>query len=213
LLLLLFCTKLRDLFARYRIVQERAASEFIQLRQGAPSTVIFMVYNYDDVNPDDYILSKSQVKRDMHALQALGESLIDMNEKQLASIPLSETMLDAIYIARKLPPKEARRRQIQYIGRLMREGNHEEIKAAVDKLQNRSDQYVHRQHQVERYRDMLIDGDKQIFQTLVTSCPGIDVQHLRQLIRSAQKEREENKPPASARKLFAFIREQFVLQD
>jgi ribosome-associated protein len=172
-----------------------------------------MVYNYDDINPDDYIRSKSQVKRDMHALQALGESLIDMNEKQLAAIPLSDEMLDAIYIARKLPPKEARRRQIQYIGRLMREGNHEEIQAAVDKMQNRNDQYIHRQHQIERYRDLLIEGDKQVFQNLVTSCPGMDVQHLRQLIRSAQKEREENKPPASARKLFAFIREQLEAQD
>lgn len=172
-----------------------------------------MVYNYDDINPDDYILSKSQVKRDMHALQALGESFITMNEKQLAQIPLSEEMLDAIYIARKLPLKEARRRQVQYIGRLMREGNHEEIQAAVDKLQNRSDQYVHRQHQVERYRDLLIEGDKQIFQTFVTSCPGIDVQHLRQLIRSAQKEREENKPPASARKLFGFVRDALEKQD
>lgn len=172
-----------------------------------------MTYNYDDINPDDYILSKSQVKRDMHALQALGESLIHMNEKQLAKIPLSEEMLDAIYIARKMPPKEARRRQIQYIGRLMREGNHEEIKAAVDKLQTHSDQYVHRQHQIERYRDLLIEGDKQIFQTLVSSCPGIDVQHLRQLVRSAQKEREENKPAASARKLFGYIRDQLELQD
>lgn len=172
-----------------------------------------MVYEYDDINPDDYILSKSQVKRDMHALQALGESLIDMNEKQLAQIPLDDTMLDAIYIARKLPPKEARRRQIQYIGRLMREGNHEEIKAAVDKIRNRNDQYVHRQHQIERYRDLLIEGDKSVFQSLVSSCPGMDIQHLRQLIRSAQKERDENKPPASARKLFGFIRDQLAAQD
>jgi len=172
-----------------------------------------MVYQYDDINPDDYIKSKSQVKREMHALQAVGEQLVEMNEKQLATIPLDETMLDAIYIARKLPHKEARRRQIQYIGRLMREGNHEEICAAVEKLQNRSDQYIHRQHQVERYRDLLIQGDKQIFQTLVTSCPGLDVQHLRQLIRGAQKDLEENKPPAHARKLFTFIREQLEAQD
>lgn len=185
----------------------------ILLHQPSKQTGKIMVYKYDDINPDDYIKSKSQVKREMHALQDVGEKLIDMNEKQLATIPLDETMLDAIYIARKLPHKEARRRQIQYIGRLMREGNHEEICAAVDKLQNRSDQYIHRQHQVERYRDLLIQGDKQIFQTLVTSCPGIDVQHLRQLIRTAQKEAEENKPPASARKLFAFIREQLEAQD
>lgn len=172
-----------------------------------------MVYQYDDINPDDYIKSKSQVKREMHALQALGERIVDMNEKQLASIPLSEEMLDAIYIARKMPPKEARRRQIQYIGRLMREGNHEEIQAAVDKMQNRSDQYIHRQHQVERYRDLLIEGDKPAFQQLVNSCPGIDVQHLRQLVRAAQKDKEENKPPANARKLFAFIRESLEAQD
>lgn len=172
-----------------------------------------MVYNYDDINPDDYIKSKSQVKRDMHALQALGESLLNFNEKQLAEIPLSETMIDAMNIARKMPLKEARRRQIQYIGRLMREGNHEEIQAAVDKLQNRNDQHVHRQHQIERYRDLLIEGDKQIFQTLVTNCPGIDIQHLRQLIRSAQKEKEENKPAASARKLFGFIRQELEKQD
>lgn len=172
-----------------------------------------MVYQYDDINPDDYIKSKSQVKREMHALQALGERIVDMNEKQLANIPLSEEMLDAIYIARKMPPKEARRRQIQYIGRLMREGNHEEIQAAVDKMQNRSDQYIHRQHQVERYRDLLIEGDKPAFQQLVTACPGMDVQHLRQLVRAAQKDLEENKPPANARKLFAFIRESLEAQD
>jgi ribosome-associated protein len=172
-----------------------------------------MVYKYDDINPDDYIKSKSQVKREMHALQALGERIVDMNEKQLANIPLSEAMLDAIYIARKMPPKEARRRQIQFIGRLMREGDHEAIQAAVDKMQNRSDQHIHRQHQVERYRDLLIENDKNAFQQLVTSYPGMDVQHLRQLIRSAQKEKEENKPAASARKLFAYIREQMEAQD
>ena len=136
-----------------------------------------------------------------------------MNEKQLAGIPVDETMLDAIHLARKLPRKEGRRRQLQFIGKLMREGNHEEIQAAVDKLQNRSDQHIHRQHQVERYRDMLIEGNKEIFQTIVSGCPGIDVQHLRHLIRSAQKELEDNKPPASARKLFTFIREQLELQD
>jgi ribosome-associated protein len=172
-----------------------------------------MVYKYDDINPDDYIKSKSQVKREMTALQKLGEQLIDMNDKQLATIPLDETIVDAIHEARKMPHREARRRHLQFIGKLMRETNHEEVQAAVDKLQNRSDQYIHRQHQIERYRDLLVEGDKQIFQTMVTSCPGIDVQHLRQLIRSAQKELEENKPPASSRKLFAFIRDQLALQD
>lgn len=172
-----------------------------------------MVYQYDDINPNDYIKSKSQVKREMTALQELGEKLVEMNEKQLATVPCDEKLLDAIYLARKLPPREARRRQLQFIGRLMRETNHDEIQAAVDKLQAHSDQYIHRQHQIERYRDLLIEGDRAAFQSLVTSCPGIDVQHLRQLQRAAQKEREENQPPKSARKLFTFIREQMEAQD
>ncbi len=172
-----------------------------------------MVYKYDDINPNDYIKSKSQVKREMTALQKLGEQLIELNDKQLASVPVEEKLLDAILEARKMPHREARRRHLQFIGRLMRETNHEEIQAAVDKLQARSDQYVHRQHQIERFRDLLIEGDKQIFQTLVTNCPGIDVQHLKQLVRSAQKERDENSAPKSARKLFAFIREQLELQE
>jgi ribosome-associated protein len=172
-----------------------------------------MVYQYDDINPDDYIKSKSQVKREMTALQKLGEQLIDMNDKQLATIPLDEALLDSIYAARTMPHREARRRHLQFIGRLMRETNHEAIQAAVDKLQSRNDLYIHRQHQIERYRDLLVEGDKQIFQTLVTSCPGIDVQHLRQLIRSAQKERDENQTPTHSRKLFSFIRDQLSAQD
>ena len=172
-----------------------------------------MVYKYDDINPNDYIKSKSQVKREMTALQKLGEQLIELNDKQLATVPVEEKLLDAILEARKMPHREARRRHLQFIGRLMRETNHEEIQAAVDKLQARSDQYVHRQHQIERFRDLLIEGDKQIFQTLVTNCPGMDVQHLKQLVRSAQKERDENLTPKSARKLFAFIRDQLELQE
>lgn len=172
-----------------------------------------MVYQYDDINPDDYIKSKSQVKREMTALQELGERLVEMNAKQLATIPLEDDLLNAIHEAHRIKAREAKRRQLQYIGRLMRETNHEEIQAAVDKLQAKSDQYIHRQHQIERYRDLLIEGNKETFQTLVTSCPGIDVQHLRQLVRSAQKDKEENLPPKHARKLFAFIRDELDKQD
>ena len=172
-----------------------------------------MVYKYDDINPDDYIRSKSQAKREMTALQKLGEQLIELNDKQLATIPCEEKLLDAIHEARKMPHREARRRHLQFIGKVMRGTNHEEIQAAVDKVQARSDQYVHRQHQIERFRDLLIEGDKQIFQTLVTNCPGIDAQHLKQLVRSAQKEKDESLPPKNSRKLFSYIREQLELQD
>lgn len=172
-----------------------------------------MVYQYDDINPDDYIKSKSQVKREMTALQELGEKLVDMNDKQLASIPLDEGLLKAIHEVRKMPPREARRRHLQYIGKLMRNTDYEAIQAAVDKLQDKNDQYIHLQHRIERYRDLLIEGDKTILQSLISQSPGIDVQHLRSLTRAAQQEAEANQPPVSSRKLFRFIREQLTPQD
>jgi ribosome-associated protein len=172
-----------------------------------------MVYQYDDINPDDYIKSKSQVKREMTALQKLGERLVDMNDKQLATIPLDDSLLKAIHEARKMPAREARRRHLQFIGKLMRHTDNLAIQEAVDKLQDKSDQYIHLQHKIERYRDLLLENDSQVFQNLIAQCPAIDVQHLRQLVRSAQKEREENKPPASARKLFAYIRAQMELEN
>ncbi len=172
-----------------------------------------MVYQYDDINPDDYIKSKSQAKREMTALQKLGEQLVTMNDRQLASMPLSEELHEAILEARRIRQREAHRRHLQFIGRLMRSADHEAIQAAVDKLQDKNDAYIHRQHQIERYRDLLIAQDKQALQNLIAQCPGIDVQHLRHLVRGALKEQEENKPPASARKLFAYIREQIALQD
>lgn len=172
-----------------------------------------MVYQYDDINPDDYIKSKSQVKREMSALQKLGEHLVELNDKQLATVPLEENLLNAILEARKMPQREARRRHLQFIGKLMRSADHAAIQEAVDKLQDKSDQYVHLQHKIERYRDLLLENDQQVFQNLIVQCPGIDVQHLRHLVRSAQKEKEENKAPASARKLFTYIRTQLELQE
>ena len=78
----------------------------------------------------------------------------------------------------------------------MRTTDHAAIQQAYDQLQNKSDRYIHRQHQVERYRDLLVSGDSQAFQEFIQLHPDVDVQHLRQLIRVAQKEAAENKPPA-----------------
>lgn len=172
-----------------------------------------MVYSYDDINPDDYIRSKSQAKREMTALQELGEKLVELNDNQLAQIPVEPKLLEAILETRRMVHREARRRHLQYIGKLMRTTDHAAIQQAYDQLQNKSDRYIHRQHQVERYRDLLVGGDSQAFQEFIQLHPDVDVQHLRQLIRVAQKEAAENKPPASARKLFRYIREQMESHD
>lgn len=172
-----------------------------------------MVYSYDDINPDDYIRSKSQAKREMTALQELGEKLVELNDSQLAQIPIESKLLEAIHEARKMSHREARRRHLQYIGKLMRNTEHEAIQEAYDQIQNKNDKYIHRQHQVERYRDLLLGEDAQALQDFIQLYPGVDVQHLRQLIRVAHKEAAENKAPASARKLFRYLREQIDAHD
>jgi ribosome-associated protein len=166
-----------------------------------------MIYDYDDINPDDYIKSKSQVKREMTALQKLGEKLTELNDKQLATIPLSTQLQEAFAELRRINHREARRRHLQFIGKLMREADHEAIQSAYDKLQEKSDQYVQRQHLVERWRDQLLTGDSKALQDFIDQYPHTDIQHLRQLLRMALKEQAENKPPAHARKLFRHIRE------
>lgn len=172
-----------------------------------------MVYSYDDINPDDYIRSKSQAKREMTALQELGEKLVDLNDSQLAQIPIEPKLLEAILETRKMSHREARRRHLQYIGKLMRNTEHEAIQQAYDQIQNKSDKYIHRQHQVERYRDLFLEDNAQALQDFIKLYPNVDVQHLRQLIRVAHKEAAENKAPASARKLFRYIREQIDAHD
>lgn len=171
-----------------------------------------MVYSYDDINPDDYIKSKSQAKREMTALQELGEQLVHLNDAQLAKVPLEPALLEAIHDVRKMPHREARRRHLQYIGKLMRSADHDAIRDAYDQIQDKSDKYVHLQHRIERYRDQLATGDAKALQDFIQLHPGVDVQHLRQLVRMAQKEQAENKPPVNARKLFRYIREQVEAQ-
>lgn len=172
-----------------------------------------MVYSYDDINPDDYIKSKSQAKREMTALQELGENLVNLNDNQLAQMPLEANLLEAIHEVRKMPHREARRRHLQFIGKLMRTADHDAIQKAYDQIQDKSHKFIHRQHRAERYRDQLLSGDAKVLQDFIQLYQGLDVQYLRQVIRSAQKEIEENKPPASARKLFRFILERMDAHD
>lgn len=150
--------------------------------------------------------SKSQVKREMLALQELGKELVDLNDRQLAQVPLTPALETAIHEARRLPHREARRRQLRYIGKLMR-SDHEAIEAALSKLQQTNDQHVHLQHRAESWRDRLLSDDDKALAEFIREHPQADIQHLRQILRMAQKEKTQNKAPTQARKLFRYIRE------
>jgi ribosome-associated protein len=154
---------------------------------------------------DDTRISKTQKKKNMLALQDLGAQLVALNEEQLASIALPETLREAIAAARGMTQFEARRRQMQYIGRLMRSIDPGPIRARLDIWQASSREHTARHHRVERWREKLLD-DEGALGEFIARYPQIDSQQLRMLVRGAQRERAENRPPKHYRALFQLIR-------
>ncbi len=141
------------------------------------------------INPlnKDERVSKSERKRQMLALQKMGEMLVTLSATQLEKIPLDPTLASAIREARTLTTHEAKRRQLQYIGRLMRDVDPEPIKAALDQFELKKGQSKALLHQIERWRDRLIAEDNEALQAFLNEFPEVDHQHLRQLIRNAKK--------------------------
>jgi ribosome-associated protein len=150
--------------------------------------------------------SKSEVKRAMQALQDLGEQLVALNKDRLAKIELPEDLRQAVRDAQRFTKHEARRRQLQYIGRLMRDVDPAPIQAALDEINGVSAAANARQHALERLRAQLIE-DEAVLGEIARRHPGADLQHLRQLRRNALKEQAENKPPRAFRELFRVLRE------
>lgn len=150
-------------------------------------------------------VSKSEMKRDMTALQTLGEELVALKPSVLAHFPLPEELAHAIKEAQRFK-LEARRRQLQYIGRLMRNIDIEPIQAALDKLRNKHDQQSAQFHKVEQWRDRLIQEGDTAIEAIMQDYPLADRQQLRQLVRQANKELQTQKPPKAARELFQQLR-------
>ena len=150
--------------------------------------------------------SKTQRKRAMHELQALGERLIDLNPEQLAAVALPEYLRDAVEQARHITKHEAKRRQLQYIGRLMRRVDPEPIREKLKTWDGVSAEETARVHGIERWRDQLLEDDVAMG-ALAQAHPGIDTQYLRTLVRKAREERSADRPPRAYRELFRVLRE------
>jgi ribosome-associated protein len=145
--------------------------------------------------------SKSQRKREMAALQDLGVALVRLSAEQLARIDLPENLRDAIAAARRITVHEGRRRQLQYVGRLMRGVDPEPIARALAAATGDSRATVELMHRCERWRDRLIDDDAALTE-LLRDHPGIDTQPLRATIRAARRERAAGGAPKHARELY-----------
>ncbi len=153
--------------------------------------------------------SKSQRKRDMTALQTLGQSLLQLPAATLARIDMPEALRQAIAETERIRSHEARRRQLQYIGRLMRQLDAEPLRAAIDNATGESKQAVALMHRCERLRDRLLDDDYALTEVLA-ELPRADVQELRAAIRAARRERDEGRPPKQARQLYRWLHEQLT---
>lgn len=150
--------------------------------------------------------SKSQRKRESTALQKMGERLITMPESQFLKIAMPDALRDAVRDARKMKSRRALYRQRQFIGKLMREIDSSAIAAALAEQDLEASGAAKRFHQLERWRDRLIEQGDALLGELVHAYPAVDRQHVRQLIRQAQLERAGDKPPASARSLFRYLK-------
>ena len=145
--------------------------------------------------------SKTRRKQEMHALQGIGEQLVQLDLKRLMELDLPEALTDAILEARRIHKHEARRRQMQYIGKLMRDVDAAPILEKFDLWSGVTLQDTVRLHLLERWRDRLL-ADEQAFAELARKYPDADLQHLRALSRNVRKEKLANKPPRSFRALF-----------
>jgi ribosome-associated protein len=161
-----------------------------------------------DVSAEDEQLSKTQIKAQMVAMQKLGESLVHLGQSSLAKIPMEEELLDAVMLARKiLRKKEGYRRQLQLIGKIMRNTDIAAIEHALNNIKSAHKKLNDAFHGTEMLRDdILLQGDSKIESTIV-DYPLLDRQKLRQYVRQANKELADNKPPKASRELFKYLKE------
>ena len=152
-------------------------------------------------------ISKSQMKRDMLALQALGEKLVELTKDQLGQIDLPADLLSAVTQAQTIKKHGAKRRQLQFIGRLMRNADAEQIQQQLDNLTRHSAQSINQLHKIEKWRDQLIENGDEALSKFLDEYPQADRQQLRTLVRSAIQERKDEKPPKFYRKIFQFIKQ------
>lgn len=167
-------------------------------------------YKKDGSRETAEAISKTARKQDMTNLQKLGEVLAELSKDRLAQVPMSDNLREAIQEHKRLTAHGARRRQMQYIGKLMRSEEVEPIQAKIDQFQGISTVATALLHRIERLRNEMIASDDAITQFL-NEFPKANVQTLRNLVRNTRKEAELNKPLKSYRELFQEIK--FILEN
>ena len=141
----------------------------------------------------------------MHELQALGVALVELSEARLQEMKLGEDLLQAVLEAKRIRSNEAKRRQMQYIGRLMREVDPAPIRSRLAEIEGHSAQATARHRRLEAWRERLMADDAALTE-FAAAFPGADLQELRTSIRNARKEQKEGRPPRAYREVFRILK-------
>src|SRR5574343_1726010 len=160
----------------------------------------------EDFTEDTGRPSKTKQKEAMHELRDLGAELVELSVGQFKRIKLPETIYDAVRDCQKITAHGARRRQVAYLGKLMRGVDDEPIRAGLAMLRGESSAETARLHRLERFRTRLLE-DEAVLAEISARGPGGDLQHLRTLRRNALEERENDKPPKNFRAIFQGLQE------
>ncbi len=164
--------------------------------------------NFEDIDSQDEFKSKTQLKAEMVEVQKIGEKLVTLTPGVLKKLELDAELLDAIMLAKRISgTKEGWRRQLQFIGKLMRSRDVAPIQLALAKIENNHQENNKKFHQLETWRDKLLRGGDHAVNDLLIEQPHLDRQKLRSLIRQAAKQQKENKPPKAAREIFQYLKE------
>ncbi|MBC7778990.1 MAG: DUF615 domain-containing protein [Proteobacteria bacterium] len=150
-------------------------------------------------------LSKTRLKRDAQELQALGTRLVELPRERLQKLDLPERLREAVRDAQSMTRHEAKRRQMQYIGKLMRDIDPAAIRAQLGIWDGNSASEIARQHSIERWRVQLLASDAALTE-FAARYPGCDTTQLRTLVRNAHREAAQGKPARSYRELFRVLR-------
>lgn len=164
--------------------------------------------DFDFHDDESEYKSKTQIKQEMLALQKLGQELVNLGEAALKKMPMDDELEDAVMLARRINrKKDGFRRQLQFIGKLLRTRDVEPIEIALNELRNTHQRANQQFHKLEKTRDDLIARGDDAINELLGENPDLDRQKLRQLVRQANKEKQQNKPPKASREIFQYIKE------
>jgi ribosome-associated protein len=167
-------------------------------------------YYYEEDDEIEYYAirpNKTRIKKEIAALFDLGEELSKLSPALLDTFELPENIRKSVIEVAGMPHKGARKRLLKYIAGQLHKIEVESILEKLARIKNKSAHGIREHHIAERWRDRLIQGNNEDLTELLDELPNADSQHLRQLVRNAQKEAETMKPPKSSRLLYRYLKE------